>query len=101
MPNPKSLLQLGALTEFAGRSTAAANFYEEGITAALRQAELQSLAEGTQEAFSRSYVETAEANVVVSPEAYTSSFPVGQKRDALNYKARVDASERASYKPSR
>ena len=99
MTDPKSLFQLGSLVEFAGRNTAAEGLYEQGITSAMRQAELQSLADGTETAMRQPYVKQAQANTTTPVERYTAPYQPGDKQTALGYKYKVDAAYRASHLP--
>lgn len=99
MTDPRSIFQLGSIVEFAGRNEAAEGLYEQGITSAMQQAQLESLAQGLESAARPSRAKTTKADTLSPVERYTASFPVGDKQSALNYKLKVDAAYRAAHLP--
>ena len=101
MKDPKSLFQLGSLVEFAGRNTAAEGLYEQGITSAMRQAELQSLADGTETAMRQPYVKQAQANTSMPQQAYSHRFPEGDRQAAVGYQRASHRAYEAAYLPER
>ena len=101
MDNAKSLFQLGSLVEFAGRNAAAEGLYEEGITSALKQAELESLAQGTQTAMRQNPVKVATGNTSMPQQAYSHRFPEGDRQAAVGYQRASHRAYEAAYLPER